>query len=349
VDGLREDETAGSAADRRDAAPDCGPSRQASATVAQADSEAARARLFGAAYLMLGSAREAEETVREARARIAAGDPGGGGGGYGGGYGGGEGGGDAAYTRLVHEVVGGALRRAEAAYRGRREGHAGHAAHWLPEPVLTGDGVLGRLDTAQARESVAMARLVVLERLPPAERAAYVLREQFGYGPAEAAQVLGLADERCRSLLRRARQRVRESESTSRTEAGGEQRLLAVEELLRALLAEDRAAVEVLLADDVVAWSDGGWEPGAVRRPILGAVKVGRFLAGLLARAPEGIRATVAEVNGDAAVVGTVARDEVAGVLVPEFGERGIVGIRTVADRARLAYFTRQWAVRSSA
>jgi RNA polymerase sigma-70 factor (ECF subfamily) len=286
---------------------------------------------------MLGSAREAERIVREAGARPAAGSPTGGGGTSG----------EAAYARLVRDVVVAAVRRAEAAHRGRREGHAGHAVAWLPEPVLTAGGVLGPLDTPEAREAVSMARLVVLERLPPAERAVYVLREQFGHGPAEAAEVLGLPEERCRSLLRRARQRVRESDSASRTEAGGEQRRSAVGELLRALLDEDRAAVEVLLADDVVAWSDGGWEPGAVRRPILGPVKVGRFLAGVRARAPEGIRGTVAEVNGDAAVVGT-AGDEVVGVLVPEFGERGMVGIRTVADPARLAYLTRQWAALAS-
>lgn len=289
-------------------------------------------RLFGTAYRMLGSACEAEEIVGAQVARLAAGD-----------LGGKEGAEGDFGALLVREVLGEVVRRAEAALRGRREAHA---VAWLPEPVLTGGGVLGSLETPEARESVSMARLVVLERLPPAERAAYVLREQFGYGPADASVLLGLPEERCRSLLRRARQRVRESESVGRTETGCEQRRLAVEELLRAVLDEERAAVEVLLADDVVAWSDGGWEPGAVRRPILGAAKVGRFLTGLRARAPEDTNGTVVEVNGDAAVVGT-ARDEVVGVLVPEFGERGIVGIRTVADPARLAYLTRQWAART--
>ncbi|WP_225847389.1 sigma factor-like helix-turn-helix DNA-binding protein [Streptomyces sp. HPF1205] len=333
MDGLRGNEPTGTETAARHVAsadgPETGPLPPAAEDRA---AEAMRVRLFGAAYRMLGSACEAEAIVSTL---LAPGDRRGkdGGGGADGPSG----------ARLVGEVVGEAIRRAETASRGRREGHA---VAWLPEPVLTGAGALGRMDTPGARESVSMARLVVLERVSPAERAAFVLREQFGYGPADASAVLGLPEERCRSLLRRSRQRVRESETPARTEAGGEQRRQAVEELLRAVLDEDRAAVEELLADDVVAWSDGGWEPGAVRRPVLGAVKVGRFLTGLRARAPEGITGTVAEVNGDAAVVGT-ARGEVVGVLAPEFGERGMVGIRTVANPARLAYLTRQWVARA--
>lgn len=191
-----------------------------------------------------------------------------------------------------------------------------------------------------------MARLVLLERLPPAERAAYVLREVFGYGPADIAGVLGMAEARCRSLLRRARQRVPESESVFRAGVSEQQRRRIVDELLRAVLAEERAALEELLTDDVVAWTDGGWQPEILRRPVLGAVKVSRFLAGLLARAPEGTGGTIAEVNGAWGVVGVVG-DRVVGVLSPEFGERGLVGIRTVAVPARLAYFSRQWAARA--
>lgn len=335
MDGLRGNEPTGTeTGPLRPAAsadvPETGPLPPAAEDRA---AEELRVRLFGAAYRMLGSACEAEAIVAP---RAAPGDRCGKDGG------GGEADGPSD-ARLVRAVVGEAMRRAETATRGRREGHA---VAWLPEPVLTGAGALGRMDTPQARESVSMARLVVLERLSPGERAAFVLREQFGYGPADASVVLGLPEGRCQSLLRRSRRRVRESETPTRTEAGGEQRRQAVEELLRAILDEDRAAVEELLADEVVAWSDGGWEPGAVRRPVLGAVKVGRFLTGLRARAPEGITGTVVEVNADAAVVGT-ARGEVVGVLAPEFGERGMVGIRTVANPARLAYLTRQWAART--
>jgi DNA-directed RNA polymerase specialized sigma24 family protein len=368
VDGLKEEKTAGTAT-RTDvpagaegagagALSGTGTAAGAGAPAGRegdgADPEAGRIRLFGAAYRMLGSAREAEEIVREAFAlvRPAAGAAGPGPAGPGpagpgpAGTDGGPGGAGETYARLVREVFATVVRRAEAALRGRREGHSGT---WLPEPVLTGGGVLGPLETAGARESVSMTRLVLLERLPPVERAAYVLPELFGYGPAEMAAVLGLPEARCESLLRRARQRVREGDGLARTEWSREQRHRLVDELLRALREGDgeRAVLEELLADDVVAWSDGGWQPGTARRPVLGAVKAARFLAGLRARAPRDVLGTVAEVNGEAGVVAAAGK-RVVGVLVPEFGERGLVGIRAVADPARLAFLNRQWAGRAA-
>lgn len=331
-----------------------GAARAAAAGGAGPD-DAERVRLFGAAYRMLGSACEAEETVRDAvheAARTAVRDPACAAARDGGRHDVPDGVGDAAGratgsqagpdldVRLPRELFGAVLRQSEAVHRGRREGHAGP---WLPEPVLTAGGVLGRLETAEAREGVSMARLVLLERLSPAERAVHVLREVFGYGPAESAAVLELPEARCRSLLRRARQRVRESEALARAEADREQRWLVAEELVRGIREQDRVALEELLNDDVVAWSDGGGQPGVARRPVLGAVKVGRFLAGLQAKSPEGTRGTVMEVNGDAAVV-AAADSGVVGVLAPEFGERGLVGIRLVADPVRLVFLSRQWA-----
>jgi hypothetical protein len=296
-----------------------------------------RVRLFAAVYRMLGSARAAAQMVADAfdgpappvrPGSGAAGDP------------------DA---RLVREVFGAALRRAEAeaGVRGRRDGPGGP---WLPEPVLTGGGVLGPLDSPPARASVSLPRLVLLERLVPAERAAYLLREVFGYGPAQVGAVLGLPEARCAALWRRARQRIRENEGVVRadSEQSGTQRRLTAQELLRALAERDRPALEELLADDVVAWSDGRGEPGAVRRPVLGAAKVGRFLAGLVDRGPEDTQGRVAEVNGEPAVVAS-AGGGVVGVVVPEFGRRGLVGIRVVADPVRLEYFNRQWAAPESA
>jgi RNA polymerase sigma-70 factor (ECF subfamily) len=104
----------------------------------------------------------------------------------------------------------------------------------------------------------------------------------------------------------------------------------------------DQPALEELLAEDVVAWTDGGLEPGAVRRPVLGVAKVARFLATAGDRLPVAVQGHIAEVNGDAAVVAATGA-EVLGVLSPEFGPQGLVGIRAVTDRGRLAFFVRQW------
>ncbi|MFC4035082.1 sigma factor-like helix-turn-helix DNA-binding protein [Streptomyces polygonati] len=301
--------------------------------------EADAVRLFGAAYRMLGSASRAREVVRDALA-ARTGAPGGSGpaGSYH----------RDAYDELVRDLFGALLRGAERG-RARRDGHA-HTAAWLAEPVLTAGGALGPMDTAARRASVSMARLVLLERLAPGERAAYVLREVFGYGPEAAAAVLGVSEERSAALERRARQRVLDAEGAASplsvppsSSRGQAVRVSAVAELLRAIRDDDPAGLEELLADDVVAWSDGGGQPGVVRRPVLGTVKVGRFLATVRGRIPADARGHLAEVNGDPALVAVVG-SAVVGVLAPEFGPQGMIGIRAVADPARLEFIGRQWA-----
>src|SRR5215472_3880158 len=125
--------------------------------------EAQRARLFGLAYRLLGSAADAEDVVQDTYVRWSRADR-------------------AAIMApsawLVKVATNLCLKRLASA-RARREVYVGP---WLPEPVLTSDGALGPMDTAVQRDSVSLALLVLLERLTPAERAVFVLREAFGYG-----------------------------------------------------------------------------------------------------------------------------------------------------------------------
>ncbi|MFD0539026.1 sigma factor-like helix-turn-helix DNA-binding protein [Actinomadura luteofluorescens] len=68
--------------------------------------------------------------------------------------------------------------------RVRRESYVGP---WLPEPVDTGaDPYLG----AERGEALNLAVLMLLERLSPTERAAYVLREAFDYPYPQIAEIL---------------------------------------------------------------------------------------------------------------------------------------------------------------
>ncbi|MFE2479000.1 sigma factor [Streptomyces sp. NPDC059389] len=134
---------------------------------ALADFEEHRPRMFGIAYRMLGSAAEAQDTVQDAWLRWSSAGregiehPG------------------AWLTKVVAHLC---LYRLASA-RARREEYVGP---WLPEPVLTGGGALGPLESAEQRDGVSMALLVLLERLTPVERAVYVLREAFAYGHREA-------------------------------------------------------------------------------------------------------------------------------------------------------------------
>ena len=89
--------------------------------------------------------------------------------------------------------------------RARRETYVGQ---WLPEPLLAGDPMLGPADTAEQRESVSYAVLVLMERLSPNERAVYVLREAFDYPHREIAEILDITEAASQQIFHRAKKHV---------------------------------------------------------------------------------------------------------------------------------------------
>jgi RNA polymerase sigma-70 factor (ECF subfamily) len=193
---------------------------------------AQRSRLLGLAYQLLGSAEDAEDVVQDAFLRW-----------------------DRADREAIEvpsawlaKVVTNLCLNRLASAQVQREVYAGP---WLPEPVLTAGGDLGPMDSVMQRDSVSMALLVLLERLTPAERAVFVLREAFGYGHREISGVLDLSVANCRQLHRRARQRVGEQRPRFRTAPG--QRRPLVEAFLAAAGEGDLPALERLLAADVVS------------------------------------------------------------------------------------------------
>lgn len=226
-----------------------------------------------------------------------------------------------------------------ASARARRESYAGP---WLPEPVLTADGALGPLETAEQRESVSMGVLLLLERLTPAERAVFILREAFGHPYKEIAAIVDLDEAHCRQLHRRARARV--GESGRRHEVDREHHRRILEGFFAAVTDGDVATLERLLADDVTVWADGGGGRAA-RRPVTGRDVVVRYLRGLGER-PEAsrMRAEIAEVNGEPAVLVREGAELWAIVAVEVVGGR-VGAVRMVVNPAKLAFAATQIAV----
>jgi RNA polymerase sigma-70 factor (ECF subfamily) len=105
--------------------------------------------------------------------------------------------------------------------RVRRESYVGT---WLPEPLLSNgdaDDAPGPAELAETSDSLSMAFLVLLESLSPPERAVFLLREVFGYGYPEIAEVTGKTEAACRQIFTRARRRIDEGRprfETSRAE-----------------------------------------------------------------------------------------------------------------------------------
>jgi Sigma-70, region 4/SnoaL-like domain len=173
---------------------------------------------------------------------------------------------------------------------------------------------------AERAEALELAVLVLLEKLSPTERAAYVLREAFGYPYRDIAEILGLQEAGARQLVTRARKHLREERRASVTSL--EQRRL-LKAFLAAARSGDVAALEELFAADVVSYSDGGGVVRASRVPVVGRTKVARFVAAFATRFWADITVSWAEANGQPAIL--LTRDGVlSGVLTVAGSDTGI-------------------------
>src|SRR5262249_43103332 len=180
-----------------------------------------------------------------------------------------------------------------ASARAQREAYVGP---WLPEPVLTADGTLGPLERVEQRESVTLGLLVLLERLTPAERAVFVLREAFGYSHREIADILDLSEANSRQVPRRARLRLSDARPRFHPDPGQWRDL--VERFLAATRDGDVPALERVLAAEVTAWADGGGKVVAARRPVSGRLPVARYVAGVYGRFVAGVGLCLAGGHG---------------------------------------------------
>jgi RNA polymerase sigma-70 factor (ECF subfamily) len=193
--------------------------------------EAARPRLFAVAYSVLGDTARADDVVQDAWTRWH--------------------GTDRARVRDANAFLVTTTRRlainvADSA-RARRETPAGP---WLPERA---DAEADPALEAERREAVESAVVMLLERLAPPARAAYVLREAFDYPYREIAGVLGLTETNARQLVTRARAQL--GGRTRRPVHAGEQRRF-VAAFVAAAEHGDLAGLEGLLATDVARHSD---------------------------------------------------------------------------------------------
>jgi RNA polymerase sigma-70 factor (ECF subfamily) len=249
--------------------------------------------LFTVAYEMLGSAADAEDVVQEVWLRWVdveveqVRDP-------------------RAY--LVRMTTRLALNRLRTLAR-RREDYVGS---WLPEPVLTAPDVAQDVELA---DSVSTAMLLVLETLPPTERAVFVLREVFDVSYAEIAEAVGKSEPAVRQVASRARAHV--AERRPRSSVSTAERDAVIERFRAATETGDLQGLMDVLAPDVVLMTDGGGKVQAALNPIRGRDKVLRFLAGVT---PDALELEPVWLNGSPAVRFVVAgqRDGVGTMLVED-------------------------------
>jgi RNA polymerase sigma-70 factor (ECF subfamily) len=220
--------------------------------------EALRRHGFDVAYRMLGSVMEAEDVTQEALLRLTRQET--------------EIDEPAAWiTTVVTRLSINVLRSA----RVRREAYVGP---WLPEPLLEDPGP-GPAARAELADSLSFAMLALLERLTPVERAAYLLREVFGYGYAQIAEIIERTEVNSRQLVTRARKHL--EASRPRFDADEAARDALLERFLAAAEEGDVEALEQMLAKDAVLYADGGGKALAAQEPLFGGALIARFMAGV--------------------------------------------------------------------
>jgi len=274
---------------------------------------AARPRLFGIAYRMTGSVADAEDLVQEVwlRWQLA----------------------DRSAVRNAEAYLATAITRLaineSQTARARRETYVGP---WLPEPVDTSaDPQVG----AEQGAVLELAVLMLLEKLTPTERAAYVLREAFDYPYREIAEIVQTSEVATRQLVSRARKHLADER---RVPVGRADQRRLLEAFVAAAQAGDLAALEELFAQDVVSWSDSNGAIRAAGRPLFGAETLAKIFSGWAPSFWAGAEMAFVEANGQSAVRLSKAGGAYAVITVTASAE-GIDQVLWLVNPAKLGAF----------
>lgn len=271
-----------------------------------------RSLLFSIAYNMLGSVMDAEDMVQETfiawqKVNDTIHSP------------------KAYLTTIITNLCINHLKSA----RVQRESYLGP---WLPEPLVSTE------KSAETADALSMAFLVVLEKLSPAERAVFLLRNAFDYSYPEIARILRKSEVACRQLFSRAQRQVRAARPYLDTPPPSyDEQETVLLQFLQACAEGDLQGLLSLLAEDVVSQSDGGGRVSAATLPIFGADRVARYFIGLTAKIRAHVTPHFALVNGQVGVIGSLA-DQPFMVLSLDIVQGRIRSVCVVVNPEKLAH-----------
>lgn len=251
--------------------------------------EGHRRMLLGLAYRILGTRSDAEDAVQDtyikwqAADRAALDDPG---------------------SWLTTTCTRRCIDILRSAHKRRVE----YVGAWLPEPLETPEeSAEDRVDLAS---SLTTAFLLVLERLTPKERAAYLLHEIFDIPYPEVARSLDMEEAACRKLVSRARANVDRSKVRYVPPRDRQDELLAA--FSAAIVDGDAARLAAMLSADVELAVDSGGKVPALLEVLHGKDRVVDFVARSLHGHWSGYRLDATPLNGGR---GFVVRNARGGVV----------------------------------
>jgi RNA polymerase sigma-70 factor (TIGR02957 family) len=278
-----------------------------------------RPLMFSIAYRMLGSVSDAEDIVQES------------------------------FLRLERTIAEGTVIESYRAWlttvttrlaidhlksaRARRETYFGP---WLPEPLLTATEKDPE-ELAEMADSLSLSFLVLLETLSPAERAVFLLREVFGYGYDEIAEIVDKSEANCRQIFVRARRRIEAGKP--RFEATPQQQSELADRFFDAINTGELTELVEFLAGDVVFYGDGGGKARGLPQPVYGRDRVNRLLLNFFSKYPEiGARFVRVEVNGRPGLLVLDRDDRLVNVFALDIAEGVVQTVRSIINPDKLAH-----------
>src|SRR2546423_66978 len=276
-----------------------------------------RRYVLDVAYRMLGSMTDAEDVVQETFARLLRAD-----------------------VEDIEDVRGWlvvvATRLCLDQLRSARVKREAYVGPWLPEPVIEGPApAVDPAERVTLDDSVRMAMLVVLERLTPAERAAFVLHDVFQFSFEDIGRIVGRSPAACRQLASRARRHVRGQTGPARFDVDPKELRRVADRFIEAASEGDLGALMDVLDPDVAGWTDSGGRVGAPRRAVTGRQRVAeRFMKFL-----QDFHVTLVAmpVNGEPGVL-AFQQDRLLAVIAFETQAGLITRIHSIANPQKLAY-----------
>jgi RNA polymerase sigma factor (sigma-70 family) len=196
-----------------------------------------RTHLRAVAYRMLGSLSEADDAVQEAWLRLNRSDA-------------------SAIENLRAWLTTVVARVSLNVLRSRRSRREEPLEVHVPEPIVSSADGIDPEHEALLADSVGLALLVVLERLAPAERLAFVLHDMFAVPFDEIAPMVGRTPTAARQLASRARRRVQGEPTVPDADLPRQREV--VDAFFAAARGGDFDALVAVLDPDVVLRSDGG-------------------------------------------------------------------------------------------
>ncbi|MEH6630128.1 MAG: RNA polymerase sigma factor SigJ [Halopseudomonas aestusnigri] len=245
------------------------------------DFEQTSPALVGLAYRILGSFSEAEDAVQDTFLKWSSADK----------------------DKILNPkswLMTACTRRSLDLLKVSHRSRVSYVGTWLPEPLVDDLNETPE-DKVGLASSVTTAFLLLLERLTPKERAAYLLREIFDYSYADLAGVLEVSEAACRKLVSRAKKNIDVSDVRQNTPEDRQVELLGA--FQEALVSGSPKKLGNLLSADIQLSADSGGKVIAIREILFGKEGVLDFILQTLGPAWIDCEQIVTQLNGQLGIV----------------------------------------------